>query len=133
MPGRVPTGHPHRETAPPFPAEGSAAAVRFTLGMVPVCEGAQARRFLVKVVSVIGTRPQYVKAAVVTRALREHGDFDEITVDTGQHYDEEMSELLLRDLPDVQRSRNLDVHGDLEGEVLARTIDAVGEVLVEEQ
>ena len=64
-----------------------------------------------KVVSVIGTRPQYVKAAVVTRALRTDGRFDEVTIDTGQHYDAEMSACPARRPADVQRARNLDIHG----------------------
>jgi UDP-GlcNAc3NAcA epimerase len=74
-----------------------------------------------------------VKAAVVTRALRDDGRFDEVTIDTGQHYDAEMSAFLLDDLPDVQRARNLDIHGGSEHEVLARMIVAVGDTLVEEQ
>jgi UDP-GlcNAc3NAcA epimerase len=87
----------------------------------------------VKVVSVIGTRPQYVKAAVVTRALRTDGRFDEVTIDTGQHYDPEMSAFLLDELPDVQPARNLDIHGGAEHEVLARMISSVGDALEEEQ
>jgi UDP-GlcNAc3NAcA epimerase len=87
----------------------------------------------VKVVSVIGTRPQYVKAAVVTRALRDDGRLDEITIDTGQHYDHELSTLLLDDLPDVLRARNLDIHDGQEREVLDRMVDAVSAVLADEQ
>ncbi|MBM3673225.1 MAG: UDP-N-acetylglucosamine 2-epimerase (non-hydrolyzing) [Actinobacteria bacterium] len=85
------------------------------------------------IVSVIGTRPQYVKAAVVTRALRSDGRFSEITIDTGQHYDPEMSTLLLDDLPDVQRARNLDIHGDDEHAVMARMTAAIGEVLTDQK
>lgn len=85
-----------------------------------------------KVVSVVGTRPQLVKAAVVTRALRDDGRFEEVTVDTGQHYDHEMSTLLLDDLTDVHRSRTLDLHGGTPTELLARMVGAVGEVLADE-
>jgi UDP-GlcNAc3NAcA epimerase len=86
-----------------------------------------------KVVSVIGTRPQYVKAAVVTRALRDDGRFDEVTIDTGQHYDDEMSAFLLNDLPDVRPARNLGIHEGAEHEVLARMVDAIGAALAEER
>jgi UDP-GlcNAc3NAcA epimerase len=82
-----------------------------------------------KVVSVIGTRPQLVKAAVVTRALREDGRFAERTIDTGQHYDHELSTLLLEDLPDVQAARNLDVHGGTPAEVIGRMVAGIGEAL----
>jgi UDP-GlcNAc3NAcA epimerase len=87
----------------------------------------------VKVVSVIGTRPQYVKAAVVTRALRDDGRLEEVTIDTGQHYDEEMSAFLLADLPDVQPKRNLDLHGQAGDDVLDQMIDAVGAAVAEER
>jgi UDP-GlcNAc3NAcA epimerase len=86
-----------------------------------------------KVVSAIGTRPQLVKAAVVTRALREDGRFEEVTIDTGQHYDPEMSTLLLADLTDVHESRNLGLHGGSPTELLGRMVDGVGEVLIEER
>ena len=86
-----------------------------------------------KVVSVIGTRPQYVKAAVVTRALRDDGRLDEVTIDTGQHYDDEMSAFLLSDLPDVQPKRNLDLHGQAGDDVLDEMIDAVGAAVAEER
>ncbi len=86
-----------------------------------------------KVASVIGTRPQLVKAAVVTRAVRDDGRLDEITIDTGQHYDPEMSSLLLADLTDVHEARNLDLHGGTPTALLGRMVHAVGEVLVEER
>lgn len=86
-----------------------------------------------KVLSIIGTRPQLIKAAAVTRALREDGRFREITVDTGQHYDYEMSQLLVDELEDVQRTRNLDIHGGTEHELLSRMIGALGDVLMTER
>ncbi len=89
-----------------------------------------------KVVSVIGTRPQLVKAAVVTRALRDDGRIDEVTVDTGQHYDPEMSSLLLAP-PSGESAptaaHNLDLHGGTPTDLLARMVAAVGEVLAAER
>ena len=85
-----------------------------------------------KVVSVVGTRPQLVKAAVVTRVLRDDARFDEVTIDTGQHYDRELSTLLLDDLHDVRPVRNLNIHGGSDHNVLARMIDAAGDALSEE-
>src|SRR5260370_26873760 len=86
-----------------------------------------------KIVSVIGTRPQLVKAAVVTRALRDDGRFDERTVDTGQHYDHELSTLLLEDLPDVQAARDLGLHGETSADAIGRMIDGIGTALEEER
>ena len=50
-----------------------------------------------RVVSVVGNRPQFVKAAAVSRPLREH--HDEVLVHTGQHYDADMSQVFFDELP----------------------------------
>ena len=57
-----------------------------------------------RITSVIGNRPQFIKAAAVSRRLREH--HEETLVHTGQHYDDEMSQVFFEELgvpaPDVQ-------------------------------
>src|SRR5437762_3894262 len=57
-----------------------------------------------RVLTVVGARPQFVKAAPVSKALRQR--HEEILVHTGQHYDEALSDVFFRDLgipaPDVQ-------------------------------
>ena len=45
-----------------------------------------------KVLTIIGARPQFVKASVVSMALKKQG-IEEIIIHTGQHYDEKMSEI----------------------------------------
>src|SRR5215467_4743892 len=50
-----------------------------------------------KVFSVIGNRPQFVKAAPTSVALRERG-IDEVVVHTGQHYDRELSQIFFEEL-----------------------------------
>ena len=50
-----------------------------------------------KVFSVLGNRPQFVKAAPTSVALREHG-IDEIVLHTGQHYDRELSQVFFEEL-----------------------------------
>lgn len=87
----------------------------------------------VKIVNVIGTRPQFIKVAVVTRALREDGRFEEVTVDTGQHYDPEMSALLLEKLEGLQPARSLGIHGDSTTANLARMVDELGRFLDQER
>jgi UDP-N-acetylglucosamine 2-epimerase len=51
----------------------------------------------VQILTVIGNRPQFVKAAAVSRLLREH--HDEVLVHTGQHYDDDMSQVFFDELP----------------------------------
>ena len=56
----------------------------------------------IKIVSVVGTRPQFIKAAIMSRALFENDYLDEkieeICVNTGQHYDDELSDVFFREL-----------------------------------
>ncbi len=84
-----------------------------------------------KIVSVVGARPQFVKASPVSRELR--GKHREILVHTGQHYDHCMSQAFFEELGMDQPDYNLRVgsasHGRQTGEMLAR----LEEVLVKER
>ena len=75
-----------------------------------------------RLLSVVGARPQFIKAAPVTRALR--GVHDEVLVHTGQHYDDAMSAAFFRDLevpePDVNLAVGSGTHGIMTGEILRR-------------
>jgi UDP-N-acetylglucosamine 2-epimerase len=76
-----------------------------------------------KVVSIIGARPQFVKAAPVSRALREAGH-EEFLVHTGQHYDANMSDIFFEELelprPDVNLCVGSAHHGAQTGAMLER-------------
>jgi UDP-GlcNAc3NAcA epimerase len=77
----------------------------------------------VKIVSVVGARPQFVKSALLSRAFAAHG-IDECLVHTGQHYDYAMSQVFFDQLGIPQPAYNLDVgsgsHGVQTGEMLGR-------------
>jgi len=85
-----------------------------------------------KVVSIVGARPQFIKAAPVGKALRAAGH-TEVLVHTGQHYDDEMSAVFFRDLDIPEQDYNLGVgsgpHGWQTGQMLMR----IEEVLMAEE
>src|ERR1043166_1006993 len=62
-----------------------------------------------KVLSVVGNRPQFVKAAPLSLALREAG-IDEVMLHTGQHYDAAMSRVFFDELELAEPRFNLDLH-----------------------
>lgn len=76
------------------------------------------------VLSVVGARPQFVKMAVVDRAIRADGTFEHVIVHTGQHYDEKMSRAFFVDLDIPEPDVNLEVgsapHGAQTGAMLQR-------------
>jgi UDP-GlcNAc3NAcA epimerase len=79
------------------------------------------------VLTIIGARPQFVKAAVFSRFVRRgewSGRIKEILVHTGQHYDENMSEVFFREMeipkPDVNLAIGSGSHGEMTGAMLAR-------------
>ena len=51
-----------------------------------------------KIVTVLGARPQFIKAAAVSRALRNHPGIGEVLVHTGQHFDDSMSRIFFREM-----------------------------------
>jgi UDP-GlcNAc3NAcA epimerase len=85
-----------------------------------------------KVVSVVGARPQFVKAAMVSRALKRAG-IKEVLVHTGQHYDTNMSKVFFSELEIAEPTHNLGVGSGLHGEQTARMLVGIEQVLLAEQ
>ncbi|MCK9204129.1 MAG: UDP-N-acetylglucosamine 2-epimerase (non-hydrolyzing) [Bacteroidales bacterium] len=62
-----------------------------------------------KIVSIVGARPQFIKAATVSRKLRANPSIRELLLHTGQHYDENMSDVFFRELNIPQPDFNLGI------------------------
>ena len=52
----------------------------------------------IKIVTIVGARPQFIKAAPLSRALNANPQFEEVLVHTGQHYDDNMSRVFFDEL-----------------------------------
>ncbi len=83
-----------------------------------------------KIVTVVGARPQFIKAAAMSRVLRR--GHTEILVHTGQHYDPMMSDVFFQELSIPKPDYNLGIAGGTHAEMTARMLTAVDEVLVRE-
>lgn len=81
------------------------------------------------ILSVIGARPQFVKAAVVSRALAEHGGVEEVVVHTGQHYDPAMSRVFFDELGIPTPRYNLEVGSGSHGVQTARILERLEAVV----
>jgi len=85
-----------------------------------------------KILSVIGARPQFVKAAVVSRALCEHEGTEEFLVHTGQHFDENMSRVFFDEMGIPEPSANLAISGGGHGSMTGKMLIQIEELIVEQ-
>src|SRR4030095_10374353 len=89
---------------------------------------------MIKVITILGARPQFIKAAAISRAIRNNfsDKVKEIIVHTGQHYDSELSEVFFQQLQIPKEDYNLAVGSGSHGVQTANMILALEEVLVNE-
>ena len=86
-----------------------------------------------KIVSVVGARPNFIKVAPVCRALKAYPDVKHILVHTGQHYDVRMSEQFFKELDIPNPDINLEIGSGSHAEQVGRTMIAFEKVLREEK
>ncbi len=85
-----------------------------------------------KVVTIIGARPQFVKAATVSRELKKVG-IKELLIHTGQHFDHNMSQVFFDEMEIPQPDYNLEISGLHHGAMTGRMIEKIEEVLLKEK
>jgi len=86
-----------------------------------------------KVVTILGARPQFVKAAVLSRIIANHAQIEEVIVHTGQHYDANMSTVFFEEMHIPNPKYNLKINDMSHGAMTGHMFVAIEEVLVKEQ
>ncbi|HAX90787.1 MAG TPA: UDP-N-acetylglucosamine 2-epimerase (non-hydrolyzing) [Rhodospirillaceae bacterium] len=87
-----------------------------------------------KILTIVGARPQFVKAAAVSRAIRTFGkDLIEVMVHTGQHHDANMSDLFFEELEIPKPAYHLDIHGGGHGQMTGRMLEAIEGIIEQEK
>ena len=87
-----------------------------------------------KIITIVGARPQFVKAAVVSREIiNTNCDFKEIIIHTGQHFDNNMSNVFFEELNIPLPDYNLNIGGGSHGQNTGRMIEKIEEVLINEK
>ncbi len=85
-----------------------------------------------KIVTIIGARPQFIKSAVISKLFLEQG-IDEIVVHTGQHFDADMSDVFFEELRLPSPRYNLDIHGLSHGAMTGKMLEGIENVLIYEK
>jgi UDP-GlcNAc3NAcA epimerase len=88
---------------------------------------------LKKIATIIGARPQFIKAAAVSRIIQKNEDMREIIIHTGQHFDHNMSSLFFQEMNIPIPDYNLEVNNLTHGAMTGRMIEKIEEVLLVER
>ncbi|MDR1012261.1 MAG: UDP-N-acetylglucosamine 2-epimerase (non-hydrolyzing) [Coxiellaceae bacterium] len=85
-----------------------------------------------KIITILGARPQFIKAAQLSRLLRNNSEIREIIIHTGQHNDKLMSDIFFSELKIPEPVYNLNINGGNHGQMTGLMICAIEEILLKE-
>src|SRR6185436_4504565 len=90
---------------------------------------------MIKIITIIGARPQIIKAAALSRAIKTGfaGKITEVIVHTGQHYDENMSTVFFEELSIPKPNYNLNVGSGSHAVQTAAMLAGIEEILIKER
>ncbi len=86
-----------------------------------------------KIVTILGARPQFVKAAVLSRVVLEQQQIEEVIVHTGQHFDANMSAVFFKEMEIPKPTYNLNINGLGHGAMTGQMLEKIEEVLLKEK
>lgn len=86
-----------------------------------------------KILSIIGTRPQYIKHGALVQSLIKEDNIELITIDTGQHYDDNMSNVFIRSLKLKDIKYNLKIKSSFHGDQTAKMLIEIEQILLTEK
>jgi UDP-GlcNAc3NAcA epimerase len=99
----------------------------------PAAAARRGRMTELRVLTVVGARPQFIKAAPLSRAIAACDGISQILVHTGQHFDPGMSQIFFEELGLDAPRVNLGIHGGGHGEMTGRMLAALERIIVEDK
>lgn len=85
-----------------------------------------------KLVTIIGARPQFIKAGTFSRELSNHNNIEEVIVHTGQHFDENMSDVFFNQMLIPKPKYNLDINNQSHGAMTGKMLEEIELILLKE-
>ena len=89
---------------------------------------------MIKILTIVGARPQFIKASAISRAIRDNfsNEITELIVHTGQHYDDNMSSVFFREMEIPEPAYNLEVGSGKHGKQTADMMAGIESILTKE-
>lgn len=85
-----------------------------------------------RIITVVGARPQFIKAATLSRQFKLAG-IEELIIHTGQHFDANMSEVFFNEMEIPTPAYQLDIHGLTHGAMTGRMLEGIESILIKEK
>jgi UDP-GlcNAc3NAcA epimerase len=86
-----------------------------------------------KIITILGARPQFIKAGTISREIAKYDNIEEIIVHTGQHFDANMSDIFFDEMKIPKPHYNLDINGLGHGAMTGQMLEKIEEVLLKEK
>ena len=81
-----------------------------------------------KILTVIGARPQFIKASIVSKAIEQSTKLNEIIIHTGQHFDSNMSDIFFNELNIPKPHYQLNINGGTHGSMTGRMLEEIEKI-----
>ena len=85
-----------------------------------------------KILTIVGARPQFIKAATISRVIRETLDVNEVLVHTGQHFDKNMSDIFFEEMDIPRPDYQLDISSLSHGAMTGRMLEGIEAIILDE-
>jgi len=86
-----------------------------------------------KIVTILGARPQFIKAGSVSREIAKYAEIKEIIIHTGQHYDSNMSDIFFDEMKIPKPDYNLGINGKSHGAMTGQMLEKIEDILMKEK
>ena len=87
---------------------------------------------MIKILTIVGARPQFVKAAAVSREIAKHDDIHEEIIHTGQHFDKNMSDIFFEEMNIPKPDYNLEINNLSHGAMTGRMMEGIEKILMDQ-
>lgn len=88
---------------------------------------------MIKILTIVGARPQFIKAAAISREISKYSDIQEVIVHTGQHFDKNMSDVFFTEMQIPKPKYNLNINSLSHGAMTGRMLEQIEQVIITEK